>query len=509
MTATPTTAATIPVRSPADGHLVGTVPAMNAVEVDELAGRLRAAQPAWEDLGSGGRAQILLAWGDWLLDNERRLTELLQAESGKAWNDATLEVVTGVQTIGYYARNGAAFLAPKRVKPHAAVAATRRLELRYRPQPLVGLITPWNAPVAMAMLDLPGALMAGCAVLTKPSEVVPLAWVEAAKGFREAGGPEVLGCATGAGETGAAVVDAVDMVMFTGSTRTGRAIAVRCAERLIPCSLELGGKDPMIVLADADLDRAVAAATWAGLANAGQACISVERVYVEESVYDSFVSKLTAAVSVVRVGTDEPGAFSTEYGATVTEAQLDIIERHVEDARAKGARITTGGHRAPHGQFFEPTVIADADHSMACMREETFGPTIPVMSVVDEDEAVRLANDTTYGLSGSVWSGDVERADRVSRGLEVGAVNLNNVVTNLFQFALPMGGWKESGLGSRFGGAHGVLKFCRTQAMVRDKLAMREPFWFPVSRRKGRALSAGARLISARDWRRRLGRPGR
>lgn len=502
-------ATVIEVRSPADDRVVGTVPVMDPTAVHALAKELRDAQPAWEGLGPRGRGEVLLAWGDWFLDNERRLCELIQAESGKAWTDASLEISASVQVISYYANNAAAFLATKRIKPHAPVAALKRIEVRYRPHPLVALITPWNAPIGNAMLDLPGALMAGAAVLTKPSEVVPLSWVEAVKGFTEAGGPNVLGCATGAGETGAAVVDAADMVMFTGSTKTGRAIAVRCAERLVPCSLELGGKDPMIVLADADVDRAVAGATWGAMMNAGQACVSVERVYVEQPIYEEFVAKLTDAVSALRFGTDAPGSFAAEYGAMATETQLEIVERHVEDARAKGARITTGGRRAPHGLYFEPTVIADADHTMDCMREETFGPTIPVMSVPDEEAALRLANDTSYGLSGSVWSGDAARAERLSRKLEVGAVNLNNVIANLFQLALPQGGWKQSGLGSRFGGAHGVLKFCREQSVVADKVSMREPYWFPLSRRKGRAIAAGARMMSARDWRRRLGRKAR
>jgi acyl-CoA reductase-like NAD-dependent aldehyde dehydrogenase len=495
----------IEVRSPADGRLVGTVPEMSRAEVQGLAHELRSAQLEWEERGPAARARVLLDWCDWFLDNERRLCVLVQAESGKAWADAALEVTAGVQIAGYYATNGPDFLAPAKVRPHAAIAALKRLELRHRPYPLVGLITPWNAPIGTPMLDCAAALMAGAAVLCKPSEVVPLSWLDAVNGFREAGGPPVLGCAIGREEIGAAVVDEVDMVMFTGSTETGRAIAVRCAERLVPCSLELGGKDAMIVLADADLDRAVSAATWGGMLNAGQACVSVERVYVEEPVYDEFVRRLTDAVSRLRVGTDRPGAFATEVGAMATQAQLDLVQSHVDDARARGARITTGGSATGPGLFFAPTVLADVDHSMTCMREETFGPTIPVMRVQDEDEAVRWANDSPYGLSASVWSNDPERAGRIAYRLEVGAVNINNVLVNLFQLALPQAGWKNSGIGARFGGAAGVLKFCRPQAVVRDRVAVREPYWFPVSRPRGEIVARGARLITGRDWRRRLG----
>jgi acyl-CoA reductase-like NAD-dependent aldehyde dehydrogenase len=296
------------------------------------------------------------------------------------------------------------------------------------------------------------------------------------------------------------------MIMFTGSTRTGRAIATRAAERLIPCSLELGGKDAMIVLADADLDRAASAAAWGGMMNAGQLCISVERVYVEAPVYDEFVARVTDKIAALRQGTDEPGAFACDVGAMATAAQLEIVERHVRDALEKGAKVTTGGHRRASGLYFEPTVLRDVDHTMACMREETFGPTLPVMRVENEAEAIRLANDSSYGLSASVWSRDAARAQRVAARLEAGAVNVNNVLMNLFQFTLPQGGWKQSGIGTRLGGAGGLLKYCRPQALVEERIPLpSEPFWFPVSPRKNKLIARASRLSGANDWRRKLG----
>lgn len=496
----------IVVRSPADGRVVGEVPNLGPVEVGVAAKELRAAQPDWEGLGPEGRGVVLRRWADWFLDSDQHLGELIQAESGKAWGDASLEPTMAVEILNYYAKHGPSFLAPRKVRPHGPIGVTKRLLVRHRPHPLVGVITPWNGPIGAPMLDVVAALMAGAAVLSKPSEVTPLAWAEAVRGFHAVGGPPVLACITGDGSAGAAVVDEVDMVMFTGSTRTGRAIAQRCATRLIPCSLELGGKDAMVVLADADIDRAVEAATWAGMFNSGQACVSVERVYVEAPVHDEFVAKLTAAVAALRQGTDAPGAFAADVGAMATPAQLELVEQHVRDAVDNGARVTTGGHRGPTGLYFDPTVLVDVDHSMLCMREETFGPTLPVMRVADEDEAVRLANDSPYGLSASVWTGDAERALRVSARIEAGAVNLNNALVNLFQFAIPQGGWKQSGIGSRFGGAAGVLKFCRTQAVVADRVTMREPYWLPNSPRKGRLIARGARLLGANDWRRKLRR---
>ena len=358
----------------------------------------------------------------------------------------------------------------------------------------------------MPLLDVPFALVAGAAVLSKPSEVAPLTWIEAVRGWEQIGAPPVLACAVGGAATGQAVVDTVDMVQFTGSVRTGRAIAVRAAERLIPCSLELGGKDPMIVLEDADVDRAVGAAVWGGLFNSGQACISVECVYVHQQIYDEFVGKLTAEVGKIRQGTDRDKSFRSDIGAMATPAQVDIVDRHVSDARAKGARVMTGGIRSSVGTYYAPTVVVDVDHTMQCMREESFGPDLPVMKVSNDEEAIRLANDSDYGLAGSVWTADPVRGERVARRLETGGVCVNNALVGVFPFPLPFGGWKQSGLGARFGGPNSVRKYCRHQAFVAERLPLkREPMWYPYTPAKGRLLGMAVRLLGMHDWRRRLG----
>jgi acyl-CoA reductase-like NAD-dependent aldehyde dehydrogenase len=498
----------IVVHCPADGRVAGTVPVHTRAEVEAMAAELRAAQPAWRALGIAGRSLWMERWRDWFLDNERRLIEIVQAETGKSTADAGAEMPIVLEIINYYVKHAEEFLAPEHPKPHSPAMALKRLELQYHPHQLFGLITPWNGPIGNPMLDLPAAMIAGCAALTKPSEFTPLAWRECVRGWREdLGAPPILACATGAGETGAAVVDVVDMVHFTGSARTGRKIASRCGERLIPVSLELGGKDPMIVCADADLERAANAAVWGGLTNCGQVCISVERVYVEAPVYDEFVELVTGKVRAMRQGNDAGQGVRCDIGSLATPAQVEIVSRHVDDAVAHGARALTGGGRAPgDGLYYEPTVLVDVDHTMACMREETFGPTIPIMKVADTREAVRLANDSSYGLSASVWTRDRAEGERIAYELEAGAVNINNVFINLFQLPLPHHGWGDSGIGGRLGGAEGIRKYCKVKAVVSEKAAAKsEIHWYPATPAKAALQARAARLMGARDWRRRLG----
>jgi acyl-CoA reductase-like NAD-dependent aldehyde dehydrogenase len=347
--------------------------------------------------------------------------------------------------------------------------------------------------------------MAGNSVVLKPSEITPLTNLMMGEAFRDCGGPaDVFSVVTGRGETGAALVDNVDMVHFTGSTATGRKVAVQAAERLIPVSLELGGKDPMIVLRDADLDRAANMAVEWAFRNSGQICISVERVYVEEPVHDQFVSKVVTKTRALRHGAPalEPG--HVDVGAMTHPPQVDIVRNHVQDAVDKGAEVLVGG-KVPEGagQFFEPTVLTGVDHTMKIMTEETFGPTLPIMKVRDADEAVELANDSRYGLNSSVFSKDIAKGVAVASRLEAGNACVNDALMNYLAMEAPFGGHGESGLGARHGAA-GIRKYCATQTILITRFgAKREPTMFPNKAATAKAMDKLLVLMYGRRRKRR------
>jgi acyl-CoA reductase-like NAD-dependent aldehyde dehydrogenase len=498
----------IEVHNPATGDTIASVPIDSPQAVAETVARVRANQPEWEAMGIEGRYHWLGKLRDWLLDNQERVLDTMQAETGKVRPEASNEPVYLADLINFYGNKAAKFIGEEAVRPHSPLLASKRLRIQYRPHPVVGIISPWNFPLILALGDAIPAMQAGAAVVIKPSEFTPLGVAEVVKAWKEEiGGPDVFDCVQGVGETGGALVDAADFIQFTGSDRTGRKVMARAAETLTPVSLELGGKDPMIVLSDADLDRAANAAAWGGMTNSGQVCMSVERIYVEEPAYDEFVAKLTAEVGKLRQGPDKRG-HGTEVGAMTSPNQTAIVEDHVDDALASGAKALTGGKRVEGpGDYFEPTVLVDVDHSMKVMRDETFGPVVGVMKVRDSEEALRLANDTRYGLSGSVF-GERERAERVARRVECGAVNVNDVLVNYLAMDVPMGGWKQSGIGYRHG-EPGIKKYCRTESVVISRFGgKREPTWYPYTRARRGMVGRIARAFTARDLKRRLGMHG-
>ncbi len=496
------------VLNPATGETIAQLQVDGPEAVAATVARVRAVQPDWEAMGIEGRYHWLGKLRDWILDNQDRILDTMQRETGKVRADAANEPAYLADTINFYGTQAARFIGEESVRPHSPLLASKKLRVQYRPYPVVGIISPWNFPLILSLGDAIPALMAGAAVVVKPSEFTPLGLAEVVEAWkREIGGPDVFDVVQGIGETGGALVDAADFVQFTGSDRTGRKVMTRAAESLTPVSLELGGKDPMIVLRDADLDRAANAAAWGGMFNSGQVCISVERIYVEEPAYDEFVAKLTKEVEGLRQGSDDARA-PMDVGAMTSPNQIGVVEDQVEDALANGARALTGGKRvAGPGDFFEPTVLVDVDHSMKVMRDETFGPVVGVMKARDAEEALSLANDTRYGLSGSVF-GSKENAERVARRVECGAVNVNDVLVNYFASDVPMGGWKESGIGYRHG-AQGIKKFCRTESLVITRFAgKREPTWYPYTRVRRGLIAKMTQAVNARDWKRRLGLKG-
>ncbi len=495
----------IEVLNPANGEAVDSIQVDTPATIAATVARVRANQAEWEAMGIEGRYHWLGKLRDWILDNVEEISDTVQSETGKVRGDIAAELFYVTDLINFYGANAEKFIGDEAVRPHSPLVASKKLVIQYRPHPVVGVISPWNFPLAMGLGDSIPALQAGAAVVVKPSEFTPLSLIEVIEAWRKAiGAPDVFDCVLGTGEAGSSLIDHVDCVQFTGSDRTGRKVMARAAETLTPVSLELGGKDPMIVLADADVDRAANAATWGGMYNSGQVCLSVERIYVEEPVYDEFVAKLTKKVSSLRQGTDGRKP-EKDVGAMTSPNQSAVVEDQVNDALANGARALTGGKRAAGpGDYFEPTVLVDVDHSMKVMRDETFGPVVGVMKVRDSEEAIRLANDTRYGLAASVF-GEKNRAEGIARRIEAGSVNVNDVITNMLAMSVPMGGWKESGIGFRHG-EYGIRKYCRPESIVVTRFGGKdEPSWYPYTKRRRGLVNRAATAFIARDWRRRLG----
>jgi succinate-semialdehyde dehydrogenase/glutarate-semialdehyde dehydrogenase len=470
---------------PATGEEVGRVPLGTAETVASAVARARAAQKGWGALSFKERASVVMRARALTLEEMDEIAGLISRESGKPAAEAlAMEIVPIVDLMQFFARRAERMLRPEKIDIGLYRFLGRTSEVEYRPLGVVGIISPWNFPWATPVGEVVMALMAGNSVVLKPSELTPLVGLKIGDVFARAGLPEgVLEIVTGDGSTGAALVEAaVDKIMFTGSVPTGRRVGETAARKLTPVVLELGGKDPMIVFEDADLSAASEAAVWGAFANSGQACASVERCYVHERVAEEFTRRVVEKVGALRQASASDGGAGCDLGAMSSERQFRLVEEHVSDAVAHGARVLAGGGRAKgcseRGWFHEPTVLVDVDHSMTVMREETFGPVLPLMTFRDEEEAVRLANDSVFGLTASVWTRDIGRGRRVASRIEAGTVMVNEVLYTHGIAQTPWGGVKQSGLG-RTHGRLGLLEMVAAHHVHVNRLArMQDVWWF-------------------------------
>ena len=462
--------ARLTVRAPFTGEAVATLPAAAPEDVAHAFARARAAQAAWAARPFHARARVFERYHDLVLDRREEALDLIQLESGKTRFDAFLEVGDVALVARYYAYHGEAPLA-RTAKP-GFVPALTQVEVNRVPVGVVGVIAPWNYPLTMAISDAIPALVAGNGAVVKPAEQTPFTALWAAELLYEAGLPrDLLHVVPGDGPTlGPALIGAADFVHFTGSTEVGRLVARQAGERLVGASLELGGKNPCIVLDDADLDRTVEGVVRACFSSAGQLCISAERLYVQRPMFDAFLARFRARAEALAVG---PGYdWETEMGSLASREQLDKVTAHVADALAKGATLVTGGRPLPHlGPFFyAPTILTGVTPAMTLYAEETFGPVVAVYPFDTDDEAVALANDSVYGLNASVWTRDARRGRRLARRLRCGTVGVNDpYMATWGSTAAPMGGMGQSGLGRRHG-PEGLLKYTEAQTVATQHL---------------------------------------
>ncbi len=478
---------------PSTREAIGRVRIASTAEVRAVVERARAAQVSWGALPVRERCLRLAAFRDGLRDRAAELVELLSRECGKTRHEALLqEVMNLLDLMGYFMKHGPEVLAPRKIPLH--LLKHRASYLHYAPRGVVAIISPWNYPLAIATGEAMMALVAGNAVVHKPSEVTPLIADFVRAIFVDSGLPaDLYQVVQGRGETGAALIDAKpDFVHFTGSTATGRKIAAACGERLIPCTVELGGKAPAVVCADADLDRTAQALVWGAFANQGQICASVERVYLHAAIYDEMLPRLVALTKALRLG--DPRQPEVDVGVMTWERQLEIVESHIRDAVERGARIEVGGRRRPGGLGFEPTILTGCTQDMDVVRREIFGPVMAIIRVADEAEAVRLANDSEYGLLAYVFTVDRDKGRRLAEQIVAGTVLINDVLTTHGAPETPWAGLKASGIG-RTHSDDGLRELCQERHVNYDRIHVpTELWWYPYSDKTYR------RALSALRW---------
>jgi len=479
----------IPVRAPFTGEIFGYIPAAQEADVELAISHARNGQRSWAKLSFKERSRIFLRFHDMLLERQGEVLDIIQLETGKARRHAFEEILDTAVVSRYYAKQAKNLLQPLRRKG-AFPLLTQTWEVRV-PYGVAGFIVPWNYPLNLAVTDAVPALMAGNSVVLKPDHQTTFTALWALALLREAGLPaDVLQVITGDGaKVGPMLVDRVDCIMFTGSTRTGKLVGKAAVERLIGCSLELGGKNPMIVLADADLERTVAGALHGCFVGAGQVCVSIERIYVHQSIFDAFVTRFAERARNLKLGAELD--YSVDVGSLTSTRQLETVEAHVADARAKGAKVQCGGRRRPDigPLFYEPTVLTGVDDSMQLYAEETFGPVVAVYPFGNVEEAVERANSTRYGLNASIWTRDRAAGIELAKQIRAGSVNINETyIATWGSVDAPFAGMKESGMGCRHG-AEGILKYTEPQTIAVQKV-------MPLSLPPGEGGKTWARLLT-------------
>jgi acyl-CoA reductase-like NAD-dependent aldehyde dehydrogenase len=470
--------------NPATGEAIGISPLHGVEDVKAAIDRARSAQPAWASLSVGERSRFMLRVRDHIVAHADELAETISQDNGKTRLDAlATEVMASALAADYYARKAASFLEDRRLKRGTIMLANKSSKIVRVPFGVVGIISPWNYPFSIPFSEVVMGLMAGNAVVLKTASQTQMVGLALKACFEAAQLPP--GLFTFLNLPGSLAGDAfldggVDKLFFTGSVPVGKELMAKAAQTLTPVSLELGGNDAMLVCADADLDRAAAGAVWAGMQNCGQSCGGVERIYVHQAVYEGFMEKLGERVRALRVGPDL--AFDVDMGAMTTKGQMETVRRHVQDALEKGAEIYAQSPcpENTRGQFLPAMVLANVDHTMVAMREETFGPIVGVMKVKDMEEAVALANDSDLGLSASVWSRDKGGAERIGRRIRAGAVLINDHLMSHGMAETPWGGFKQSGIG-RTHGEIGFAEMTEPQVIVHDWMpkVRRDLWWYP------------------------------
>ena len=466
--------------NPATGETLGELRCATPQEVHDAVSRARRAQPAWQALPVKERVAVLQRFQRSLAERRDEIAELISRESGKPTVEAlNTEILVVLDAAGFCIRNAHSFLRDEPVPHGNLVMKLKRGRLVREPYGVIGIIAPWNYPFSTPAIETLGALVLGNAVVLKPSEFTPLVALEFQKLLYSAGlNPDLLQVLIGAGPVGAALLEAdIDKVIFTGSVATGKRIAEAAAKRLLPVVLELGSKDPMIVLEDADLEVASSGAVWGAMMNCGQTCLSIERCYVQRSVYENFLELCRTKIEKLRVG---DGLNSeVEMGPLIHERQLRTVEEHVNDAVARGARLLSGGRRRTElgPNFYAPTLLADVTHDMRIMQEETFGPALPVAPFDTDDDAVRLANDSEFGLAASVWTANRKRGEALAARIKAGTVMVNDAITGFGISEAPHGGFKQSGIG-RTHGKLGLAEMVQVKYVDVDLLPRMPKVWW-------------------------------